>query len=149
MAASGTPIDPKIKAKAVNELVAGSSYSQVAKKYKLNQRTVERWWSDLNGDGKKRAKAPSERKVNAYHAALEKFALAALKMLEAQAELLADKEYIRNRETSDVIRHTEFLANRLIKHIELNEALRNAQSVAALPEGAQQAIEPEIMEEVA
>lgn len=133
----------KVRAQAIVDIVGGMSVRRTAKKHGIAASTLGEWMAVIKAAN---TAAPVERKTNAYHAALEKFALAAFDMLNAQAELLADPEYIRKQTTSDVISHTRFIHERLIKHIELERAIQSAQS--ALPERTE-AIEPEIMEEVA
>ena len=137
-------IDPKLKAKAVNEVVSGGkTYKQVADKYGTNERTVERW---VNGKGTENVR-PAERKLNAYHKALEEFALSALKMLNAQAELLSDPGYLVKQDTDKIVTHTRFIHERLLKHIELERTIQSPQS--ALPEPEPEQVEAELVEEVA
>lgn len=144
---NGSREDQKVKAAAIADLVAGMTYVQVAKKYGLGVRCVERWWAQLTKKGKK--PGTNTRVLNAYHRALEKFALAALDMLTAQAELLSSPDYIRNKETAEIVTHTKFIHDRLVRHIELERALQQSSSDAvAQPALEQGAIEPEIVEEV-
>lgn len=137
--------DPKVKAKAVADLLAGKNLDDIAKKYKVAASTVKRWAGELKQD-KSDSHPGTQRKLNAFKDAVERFAVATLDMLTAQAELLADKDYIRNRTTDDVVQHTRFLSERLVEHIKLDRALQPAGPALPEPSGA---ITPEIVEDVA
>lgn len=137
-------VPPKVKAKAIADIYAGKTIAEVAKKNKVAESTVKRWLGEL-----KKAKSGTEpgieRKVNVFFEKLEAFAVATMDMLTAQAELLADHEYLRKQDTNDIIQHSRFIHERLVKHIELDRALHAASP--ELPERTE-AITPEIVEDV-
>lgn len=104
-------------------IIQGVPIRQIAKHYGVSQSTVTRINRELKDLGKQ-ATGTDIRQAK-FAEALEQFGIAALKMLEAQAELLSDPEYIKTRDTRDVIEHSRFIQNGLIKFIELQRGAPN------------------------
>lgn len=67
------------------------------------------------------AKSVTEEAHAAFMAEFVRAGCAIMRMLTAQAELLADHEYLRQQTTKDVIAHTEALHSRLERLIRLQQ----------------------------
>lgn len=142
------PIDPKLRAKVLKDWATGRySLSDLQEKHGVLKGTISNW---VNGTGSRQIKTPNESdnpKFNRYMEALEKFGVATMEMLTSQAELLADPEYIRKRDTKEIIEHTKFISIGLERFIQLHRPLSvSAGNVSALPEHSETVI-PELVEE--
>lgn len=129
---------PETKAAAQVDLAKGETIRSVATKYKISSHTAKQWADEMKACPNQSPVTVDARK-DRYESALLNFAEAALGMLTAQAELLSEKEYIRNSKTEDVLKHTEFLADRLKSFIRLTQGLPERDS---RPTGAERAPEP-------
>jgi len=127
---------PEKKAKVVFDLLQGMGIREAAEKHGVAKSTVGDWALEIRGQENM---TPPEYRRSRYEQALEGFAVAALEMLKCQAELLSNPDYIRSKETDDVVKHTEFVQNQLYRFIEQQRALP-AQPMAqpALPEPAEE-----------
>ena len=150
-------LSPQKRAAITHDLMMGMSVRKAAAKHKVGQTTVGHISRQLNTDRSHvQPSDPSHaRKATAYHEALEEFAVASLKMLKAQAELLGCREYLTARSVDEVIKHSTFVHDRLVKHIEIERSVWALQqpdeAVRALPtpaDGAEES-EAEIVGEVA
>lgn len=117
---------PQVKAAAQADLLAGKTIRQVSKNRKIPSATVADWDKELK-TGQNRAVTATTIEVrrSKYETALEKFAVAVFDMLSSQAELMTNQDYIRNKATSDIVQHTEFLAGRLLAFAEMHRSLQN------------------------
>lgn len=126
---------PVKKAAVVADLLAGISQRAAAKKHKLGVTTIRKWADEIKATQKG---SPAEIKRTRYEDALEGFAVSIFNMLKAQAELMADLDYVRKQDTEDVISHSRFLADRLVAFAELHKRLSapaedHSAETAALP----------------
>lgn len=123
--------DAVTKAKTIIDLSNGLSIGDAARRNNVPKGTVQDWHEELKRNG---TASGLEAKQNNFQEALERFGLATMRMLEAQAELLSDPAYISTRTTDDLIKHTEFINRGLHGYIRLQ---------AGLPEGPP-ALEPSV-----
>lgn len=79
---------------------------------------------------------PDQPVVNRYISALERLVCASMEMVASQAELLADKDYVRNKSADDIVKHGEFIQRQLkwVLEFEQKRVSGAASGSAALPE---------------
>jgi hypothetical protein len=137
--------DPQKKADVITDWVRGDhTYETLAKKHKVARSTVQTWVEEFKSVENR---ADIEPKFNRFMEALENFGVATMDMLTAQAELLSDKDYLRNKDTGDVIKHTEAIHTGLQRFVQLFRSVQPAQDYDALPASTDDALVPELVEE--
>lgn len=125
---------PQTKAAAVTDLLLGMSTNEVAKKYKVAKSTVGVWLVELK---ESEGRTPLETKQTLFEASLERFAVATMDMLAAQAALLTDHEYLRKQAVGDVIEFSGFVADRLNSIIKITQPTPEQRGTPqALPGGS-------------
>jgi len=102
--------DPLTKARVVADLLTGMSCREAARVHNIKAGTVLDWANDLNKLEKQ--SIPAIRH-STYQEALELFVSKSLGMLSAQADHLSDPDVIKDRSTSDVVRHSQFIFDKL------------------------------------
>lgn len=129
------------KAAAVVDLVAGMSLGEVARKHGIPRATIQGWANELKSES---GKSDFEIKKDAFLEAYAEFGIATMRMLEAQAQMLSDFEFVRGKPTTDVVKHTEFIRDTFAGF----QRKHGAPGADALPERAagDEAIEPEIVD---
>lgn len=122
-------IDPKKKAQVVLDLAGGMSIRDAAKRHKVATGTVSKWSKEMQDEsGVMLAEAKIEAKATAFERAVEKFGVATMDMLKAQADLLADPSYLSKQKTGDIVVHTKFVADYLSGFMRLQASLAGKKS---------------------
>jgi hypothetical protein len=137
--------DPQKKAGVLADWAKGNcSYDSLATKYSVSKSTVKNWVEESKSA---QNCTEIEPKLNRFMEALESFGVATMEMLTAQAELLSEKDYLRNKDTGDVIKHTEAIHTGLQRFVQLFRSVQPAQDYDALPASTDDALVPELVEE--
>lgn len=138
------PRDPVKKAKIIIALAEGTeSRKQIAKRFGVSASLVDSYAAEMKEEtGKSSIDALQDRVL----AEIATFMCTIMGALTAQAQLLSDIDFLRNRcnsekGTSDVIAHTRALTNELERVVRLQRA-GHASERDALPER----VEAEIVE---
>ncbi len=141
-------IDPKVKARVMGAWATGKyTMGQLSEKYGVHKATISNWVGEANGRRKNPKIESDNPRFNRYMEALEKFGVAVMEMMTSQAELLSDPEYIRKRDTNEIIAHSRFISIGLERFIQLHRPISTAAGdVPALPEHSETVI-PELVEE--
>ena len=141
--------DPKLKAKVLKEWATGQfGEKQLADKYGIGVGTVHRWINPKTEQSGKAEKPKPSPKLDRYISSLERFGCATMDMLTAQAELLADKDYIRNKKTEEVIAHTKSIVTSLERFIQIHRPLSAPEGYDALSARAEsEVVIPEVVDE--
>lgn len=136
-------VTPKKRAAAVIDLIEGGSVREVANKHAIAQSTVGDWAAIINQ--LKKAGSDNERKEAAFHEELKKAAAATMRAVTTLAELLCDREYIRNLKTDELVVRFELVTNRVSRLIESERAFAGL-GRSALQE-SNEPITPELVDE--
>ncbi|MBL8061365.1 MAG: hypothetical protein JNK63_11725 [Chthonomonas sp.] len=129
-------VDPKTKAKVLADWATGNfSEEDLSTKHKVGKGTVGRWIRAI-----KKAQTVQNGLVNpkaaAFEDALHGFLVSGLLMLDGQAKLLRDPEYIKSKPTDEIIKHTDFISSRHDRAVILAQSLGGSQPGTPLPEPA-------------
>ena len=137
--------DPQKKADVITDWLRGKdSYSTLSRRHGVPKTTIQEWIEAFQTDQNRSIVEP---KFNRFMEALENFGVATMDMLTAQAELLSDKNYLINKDTSDVIKHTEAIHTGLQRFVQLFRSVQPTQDYDALPASTDDALVPELVEE--
>lgn len=113
-------IDADTKAAAIAECIAGGSYRSVAQKYGISRSSLQEWVKKARNEyGEVITNSDRAfKKAEQTNVAIHELAQKVLNALGAQADLLADKEFIRERPLAEIERHTRYVDETVWRYIE-------------------------------